>query len=140
MLNSLVIPPCCSRCNPDVSCPLIFLFELPPPSSTHINASVSPWHLPRVPWGRWGEDQHCILLSHPLKYLRRPRNSFLGAFLLSLHLESLFLSPPHIPRAVGFNLPLSASASDLKSLPCPYAVFDSLLYLMPSYLLLFAAR
>lgn len=65
--------------------------------------------------------------------------SFLGAFLSSLHQESLFLSPPHIPRAVSFKLPLSPSTSCLRFLPCSYAVFDCLLDLMPSYLLLFTA-
>lgn len=60
------------------------------------------WHLLRVSWGRQREDWHCILHSHPLTYLLRPKNSFLKAFLLPLHQESPFFSP-HIPRAIGFS-------------------------------------
>lgn len=41
MLNSLVIPPCCSWGNPDVSWPLVFLSEYPLPPVPHTNALVS---------------------------------------------------------------------------------------------------
>lgn len=92
MLNSLVIPPCCSWCNPDVSCPLIFLLELPLPQSVHTNASVS---LVAFTQGSVGETerqrQRCRRHRHPFQFLRS-KNSFLKAFLWPLHQEPLFLS------------------------------------------------
>lgn len=117
MLNSLVIPPCCSWCNPDVSCPLIFLLELPLPQSVHTNALVS---LVAFTQGSVGETrregQHCILHSHPLKYLLRSKNSFLKAFLLLLYRESLFLSRPTYPEQRLQSCTLSASTPNLQSL------------------------
>lgn len=107
MLNSLVIPPCCSWCNPDVSCPLIFLLELPLPRSVHTNASVS---LVAFTQGSVGETKRqgrrCRRHCHPLQYLLRPKNNSLKAF----------LAPPRTPVSFSAHLP-RASASALHPLP-----------------------
>lgn len=141
MLNSLVIPPCCSWCNPDVSCPLIFLLELPLPRSVHTNASVS---LVAFTQGSVGEakrqGQRCRRHCHPLQYLLRSENNFPKAFLWPRHQESLFfslLTCPELSASVLAPLPLHAQPQmPLLATLQSYFIFRG----MPSFLPLFTAN
>lgn len=102
LLNSLVIPPCCSWCNPDVSCPLIFLFELPLPRSIHADALGS---LAAFTESFMGEAEQANAAYFIVAHYISPevQGQFSKGVCIAFAPRSPSSLSPHILRTVGFS-------------------------------------